>query len=50
MASYEMEMATEPVKQIKERISDWDMSYYDEIEDFNCTSSWYSAKRGLSFA
>lgn len=50
MASYEMEMATEPVKQIKERISDWDMSYYDGIEDFECTSSWSSARRGLSFA
>ena len=34
MASYEMEMAVEPVNQIKERVSDWDMSYYDEIEDF----------------
>ena len=50
MASYEMEMANEPVNQIRERISDWDLSYYEEIEDFNCTSSWYSAKRGLSFA
>ena len=50
MASYEMEMAVEPVNQLKERVSDWDMSYYDEIEDFNCTTSWYSARRGLSFA
>lgn len=50
MASYEMEMANEPVKQIRERISDWDLSYYEEIEDFKCTTSWFSAKRGLSFA
>lgn len=50
MASYEMEMANEPVKQIKERISDRDLSYYEEIENFKCTTSWFSAKRGLSFA
>ena len=50
MASYEMEMANEPVKQIRERISDWDLSYYEEIEDFKYTTSWFSAKRGLSFA
>lgn len=50
MASYEMEMAVEPVKKLKERVSDWDMSHYEEIEDFKCTTSWFSAKRGLSFA
>ena len=51
MASFMFEMAIEPSTELRSRGSDWDMSVYDDIEDFQCTSDWYSAKRGLaSFA
>lgn len=50
MASFMFEMALEPSTELRSRVSDWDMSVYEDIEDFQCTSDWYYARRGLSFA
>ena len=37
--------------QVKNRVSDWDLSVYEDILDFNCTSDWFCARRGqASFA
>lgn len=46
MASYLYEMAVEPIEEMIENISEWDMSVYDEIEDFQCTTDFYAALHG----
>ena len=47
MASYIYEMCCEPVA-VQNRVSDWDMQDYSEIEDFQCTTDYRSARRGQS--
>lgn len=46
MASYIYEMCCEPAAAPANHVSDWDMHDYDEIEDFQCTTDYFSAKRG----
>ena len=48
MASYLYEMCCEPVA-VTNRVSDWDMQDYSEIEDFQCTTNFGLAKHGAAW-
>ena len=46
MACYEVDLFGHENQ--KNRVSDWDMHEYDEIQDFQCTTDFASAKKGQS--
>lgn len=46
MACYEADLFGQMNQ--KNRISDWDMHDYDEIQDFQCTTDFAAAKRGTT--
>lgn len=45
MACYEFDLIGQST-QLRNRVSDWDMDEYSEIEDFKCTTDFSYARRG----
>lgn len=49
MASYLYEMVVEPIENLINDVCEWDMSQYDEIEDFQCTTNYQAALQGAAW-
>lgn len=48
MACYELDLIGQAT-QLNNRVSDWDMDEYSEIEDFKCTTNYRLSKIGRTW-